>query len=78
MIPRMIILNTPTEITPENILEILTQQNSELAMAGENIIPIFCYTTKRGTRNIVTEVNSEIRKRLTQQVQVVVDTVQGR
>ena len=27
--PRMIILNTPTEITPENITEILTQQNSE-------------------------------------------------
>jgi hypothetical protein len=25
--PRMIILNTPTEITQENILEILTQQN---------------------------------------------------
>jgi len=62
--PRMIILNTPTEITPENILEILTQQNSELATEGENIVPKFCYTTKRGTRNIVTEVNSEIRKRL--------------
>ena len=62
--PRMIILNTPTEITPENILEILTQQNSELATVEENIVPKFCYTTKRGTRNIVTEVNSEIRKRL--------------
>jgi hypothetical protein len=48
--PRMIILNTPTEITPENILEILTQQNSELAMVGKNIVPKFCYTTKRGTR----------------------------
>ena len=62
--PRMIILNTPTEITPENITEILTQQNSELATVGENIVPKFCYTTKRGTRNIVIEVNSEIRKRL--------------
>jgi hypothetical protein len=62
--PRMIILNTSTKITPENILEILTQQNSELATVGENIVQKFCYTTKRGTRNIVTEVNSEIRKRL--------------
>jgi hypothetical protein len=58
----MIILNTPTGITPENILEILTQQNSKLATVGENIVPTFCNTTKRGTRNIVIEVNSEIRK----------------
>jgi hypothetical protein len=73
--PRMIILNIPTEITLENILEILTLQNSELATAGENIVPKFCYTTKRGTKNMVIEVNSEIRKRLTQQGQVGVDTV---
>jgi hypothetical protein len=40
--PRMIILNTPTEITLENILEILTQQSSELATVGENIVPKYC------------------------------------
>jgi hypothetical protein len=62
--PRMIILNTPIEITTENILETLTQQNSDLVTEGDNIIPKFGYTTKRGTRNIVIEVNSEIRKRL--------------
>lgn len=62
--PRMIILNTPTEITPENILETLTQQNPEVTTEGGNIVPKFCYTTKRGTRNIVIEVNSETRKRL--------------
>ena len=64
--PRMIILNTPTEVTPENFLEILTQQNSELAMAGGTIAPKFCYTTKRGNRNMVIEVNSDTRKILLQ------------
>jgi hypothetical protein len=59
--PRMIILNTPTEITLENISENLTQQNSELATEGENIVPKFCYTTKKGIRNIVIEVNSGTR-----------------
>ena len=62
--PRMIILNTPTEITPENILEILTQQNPELATEEDNMVPKLSYKTKRGTTNIVIEVNSEIRKRL--------------
>ena len=62
--PRMIIINIPIETTPENILETLTQQNSELDMIGDNIVPKFCYTTKRGTRNMVIEVNSETRKRL--------------
>jgi len=60
--PRMIILNTPTEVTPENILEILTQQNPELATVGGTITPKFCYTTKRGSRNMVIEVNSDARK----------------
>jgi hypothetical protein len=60
--PRMIILNTPTEITSENIVENLTQQNKEIATEKGKITPKFCYTTKRGTRNIVIEVNSETRK----------------
>jgi hypothetical protein len=60
----MIILNTSTKITPENILEFLTQQNSEVATVRKYIIPKFCYTTKKGTRSIVIKFNSEIPKRL--------------
>jgi hypothetical protein len=56
--------NTPAEITLDNISESLSQQNSELAMEGEIMVPKFCYTTKRGSRNIVIEVNSETRKLL--------------
>jgi len=63
--PRMIILNTPVDITPENVSENLIQQNPpELAMKEGSILPKLCYTTKRGTRNLVMEVNSEIRKKL--------------
>jgi hypothetical protein len=60
--PRMIIRNTPEEITVENIVENLAKQNTELDTERGNIVPSFCYTTKRGTRNIVIEVNSETRK----------------
>jgi len=62
--PRMIILNTPTKITPENIVETLTQQNPEIATEEDNLVPKFCYKTKSGTMNLVIEVNSETRKRL--------------
>jgi hypothetical protein len=51
--PRMIILNAPTEITLENLVENLTHQNTELATEREKIVPKFCYTTKRGARNTV-------------------------
>ena len=60
---RMIILNNPVDITPENVSGNLIQQNPELAMKEGIIVPKFCYTTKRGTRNLVIEVNSEIRKK---------------
>jgi hypothetical protein len=62
--PRMIIINTPLETTTENILESLTQQNPELDPVGDNIVPQYCYTTKREIKNIVIEVDSETRKRL--------------
>ena len=61
--PRIIILNTPVDITPENVSEKLIQLNPELAMKEGSIVPKLCYTTKRGTRNLVIEVNSEIRKK---------------
>jgi hypothetical protein len=62
--PRMIIINTPAETTTENIMESLTQQNPELDPEGDNIKPIYCFTTRRGIKNIVIEVNSENRKKL--------------
>ena len=54
----------PVDITPENASENLIQQNPELAMKEGSIVQKFCHTTKRGTRNLVIEVNSEIRKKL--------------
>jgi ribosomal protein S3AE len=62
--PRMVILNTAVDITLENITENLTQQNSELALRKESKEPKYCYTTKKGTRNTVKEVNSDARKKL--------------
>ena len=64
--PRLVILNTPTDITPENVKEILMQQNRELAINNGNIEPKFCYTTKRGTRNLVIEVDPGTRRNLIQ------------
>ena len=60
--PRLVILNTPTDITPENVKEILVQQNRELAITNGNIEPKFCYITKRGTRNLVIEVDPGTRR----------------
>ena len=62
--PRLVILNTPTDITRENIKEILVQQNRELAINNGNIEPKFSYITKRGTRNLVIELDPGTRRKL--------------
>jgi len=64
--PRLIMLNIPADITLVNVKETLVQQNYELLLKEGSIEPKFCYTTKRGTRNLVTEVDSGTRKKLLQ------------
>jgi hypothetical protein len=64
--PRLIIRNTPEDITTKNIEETLIKQNPELYLQSGDIIPKFCYTTKKLTRNLVMEVNAQTRKSLMQ------------
>jgi len=64
--PRIIIRNTPEDITTKNIEETLIKQNPELYLQPGDIIPKFCYTTKKLTRNLVIEVNAQTRKSLMQ------------
>jgi len=39
--PRLVMLNIPTDITPENVKEVLLQQSRELAINNGNIEPKF-------------------------------------
>jgi hypothetical protein len=64
--PRVIILNVPEDITPDNIEESIIQQNPDLNLVKGSIVPKFTYVTKRMHRNVVVEVGSETRKALTQ------------
>jgi hypothetical protein len=64
--PRLILLNIPDDITTENAEETIIVQNSELSFKKGDIRPKFCYTTKRKTRNLIIEVESETRKTLMQ------------
>jgi hypothetical protein len=62
--PRLVILNIPNEITMENIKETLTQQNTEIEGREGSLEPKFSYTTKRGIRNLVVEVDCRTRMEL--------------
>jgi hypothetical protein len=62
--PRLIMLNIPSDITMENLKGTLTQQNTELDLKDGKIDPKFSYTTKRGIKNLVIEVDSITRKKL--------------
>ena len=64
--PRLVLLNIPKDITPENVEETLTIQNPELDLKEGNIRAKFCYTTKRKIRNLVIEVDSDTQKKLMQ------------
>jgi len=64
--PRLVLISIPNDTTLENVREILTQQNPELGLKDGIIEPKFCYTTKRGTRNLVIEVDSGTRNKLLQ------------
>ena len=65
--PRLVILNIPNEINMDNAEE--TNKTKHWNLQEGNIVPKFIYTTKRGTRNLVVEVDSETRKK-PQQIRV--------
>jgi len=63
--PRLVILKIPNEINMENVEDTLIKQNTEINIQERSIVPKFIYTTKRGTRNLVVEVDPETRKKST-------------
>jgi hypothetical protein len=62
--PRLKIHNIPEEITTDNLEDSIIAQNPEICLEKGEINPKFMYETKRHTRNIVIEVNSQTRKKL--------------
>jgi hypothetical protein len=64
--PKLVMLNIPQDITLKNVAENITIQNPELYFKEGDVQAKFCYTTKRKTRNLVIEVDSETRKKLMQ------------
>ena len=62
--PRLIVLNVPEDITPENVAQAIVLQNSELGLNESDIKPKFAFEDRRKHKNLIIEVNSETRKRL--------------
>jgi hypothetical protein len=62
--PRLKIHNIPEEITTDNKEDSIIVQNPEIGLKKGEINPKFSYETKRHTRSIVIEVNSQTRKKL--------------
>ena len=62
--PRLKIHNIPEEISTDNIEDTIIAQNPDIGLEKGEVIPKFTYETKRHTRNIVIEVNSQTRKKL--------------
>jgi hypothetical protein len=77
--PRLVLLNISSDITLENFKETLTQQKTELGLKDGKIDPKFSYTTKKGIKNLVVEVDSNTRKKtITKQDQNGMGHLQGR
>jgi len=64
--PILVVFNIPQDITLENVAETLTIQNPVLVLKEGDVRAKFCYTTNRKARNLVIEVDSGTRKKLTQ------------
>ena len=64
MNPRIIVFNTPEEITMETAVEALTTQNEELKKFEKDITPKFCFEDRRKNKNLVIEVSSAARKEI--------------
>ena len=59
-------LGIPEEMAMGNVRETLMKQNPEINLSDRILEPKFCYTTKRGNRNLVIEVDSTTRIKLLQ------------
>jgi hypothetical protein len=64
--PTLVLIGTPEEINTENIEATIVRQNPDLDIKEGDIKAKFSYTTKRGTKNLVLESDSETRKKLIQ------------
>jgi hypothetical protein len=64
--PRIIIRNTPQDITVENLEETILAQNPNLSLKQGEIAAKFKFRTKRGDTNMVIEVGPETRNKLLQ------------
>ena len=62
--PRLVMLGIPEETTIENARETLMTQNPELSLDDALLDTKYCYTTNRGNRNLVIEVDSRTRTKL--------------
>jgi len=62
--PRLIICNTPQDITVENLEETILAQTPELSLKPGEVTARFKFTTKRGETNMVIEVGPETRKKM--------------
>jgi len=64
--PRLVMLGIPEETTMGNARETLMKQNPELNLDNAILEPKYSYTTKRGNRSLVIEVDSRTRIKLLQ------------
>ena len=62
--PRLKKINITDENSTDNIEGTLMAQNPEICVGKGEIIPKFTYETKRHTRNIVTKVSAQTRKKV--------------
>jgi len=58
------VFNFPEDITLENAAQAIVLQNSELNLNKNEIKPKFMFENRKKHKNLVIEVNSEIRKHL--------------
>ena len=62
--PGIIVFNVPEDITTENVAQAIVLQNSELNLNENEVKPKFVFEDRKGHKNLVIEVNSEIRRSL--------------
>jgi len=60
--PRLIVFNVPEDITSENAAQAIVVQNSDLNFKENEIKPKFMFEDRKKHKNLVIELNSEIRK----------------
>jgi len=59
-----VLISIPNDTSLENVRQIITQQNPQLSLKDLIMEPKFCYTSKKGTRNPIIEVESGTRNKL--------------